>query len=102
MSYGTVEEGVVGGENGTSGHAENDLDSLVLEAAKERVGSGEVGGFCHGLSGNKKPSGWRVERTQSRLRALLDEQEYVGGEQQLHSGFQVNRLTRRMSRSSAD
>jgi hypothetical protein len=35
MPYRTVEEGVVGGEDGTSGHAEDDLDSFVLEAAKE-------------------------------------------------------------------
>jgi hypothetical protein len=35
MSYRTVKEGVVGGEDGTSGHAENDLDSFVLEAPKE-------------------------------------------------------------------
>ena len=37
MPYWTVKEGVVGGENGTSGHAENDLDPFVLEATKERV-----------------------------------------------------------------
>jgi hypothetical protein len=35
MSYGTVKEGVVGGEDGTSGHAENDVDAFVLEAPKK-------------------------------------------------------------------
>jgi hypothetical protein len=37
MPYRTVKEGVVGGENGTSGHAEDDLHSFVLEATKERM-----------------------------------------------------------------
>jgi hypothetical protein len=35
MPYRTVKEGVVGGENGTSGHAEDDLHSFLLEASKE-------------------------------------------------------------------
>jgi hypothetical protein len=84
MSYPTVEEGVVGGENGTSGHAEDDLDSFVLEAAKERVCSCEFGWFCHGGKQKTLRAGGLSARKVC-MRALLDKQEYVGGwERVLH------------------
>jgi hypothetical protein len=93
MPYRTVEEGIVGGEDGTSGHAEDDLDSLVLEAPEERVCSGESGWFCHGWWVTKNPPGGRVERTQVHLRALHDEKEYVGGDGQvLHVRFPSKQL----------
>jgi fructokinase len=62
------------------------------------MGSCEFG-WCH--VGNKKPSWGRVERTHVSLRALLDKQDYVGGEKDPpHVGYEVNNSPGELSRSS--